>query len=33
MASRAMTKLSARDGTQLVVLAYESDLLRPDWMP
>jgi DNA-binding NarL/FixJ family response regulator len=27
--SRAMTKLNARDRTQLVVLAYESGLVRP----
>jgi DNA-binding NarL/FixJ family response regulator len=29
--SRAMTKLGARDRTQLVVLAYESGLVRPGW--
>jgi DNA-binding NarL/FixJ family response regulator len=31
--SRAMTKLSARDRTQLVVLAYETGLVRPGWLP
>ena len=30
--SRAMTKLGARDRTQLVVLAYESGLVRPGWL-
>ncbi|RZT88952.1 LuxR family two component transcriptional regulator [Pseudonocardia sediminis] len=30
--SRAMTKLGARDRAQLVVLAYESGLVRPGWM-
>jgi len=29
--SRAMTKLYARDRAQLVVLAYESGLVRPGW--
>ena len=29
--SRAMTKLAARDRAQLVVLAYESGLVRPGW--
>ncbi|MEQ3552065.1 response regulator transcription factor [Pseudonocardia nematodicida] len=29
--SRAMTKLGARDRAQLVVLAYESGLVRPGW--
>jgi DNA-binding NarL/FixJ family response regulator len=29
--SRAMTKLGARDRTQLVVLAYETGLVRPRW--
>jgi len=29
--SRAMTKLGARDRTQLVVRAYESGLVRPNW--
>jgi DNA-binding NarL/FixJ family response regulator len=27
--SRAMTKLGVRDGAQLVVLAYETGLVRP----
>jgi DNA-binding NarL/FixJ family response regulator len=27
-----MTKLGARDRTQLVVLAYESGLVRPGWL-
>jgi DNA-binding NarL/FixJ family response regulator len=31
--SRAMTKLSARDRTQLVVPAYETGLVRPGWLP
>ena len=31
--SRAMTKLGARDRTQLVVLAYETGLVRPGWLP
>lgn len=31
--SRAMTKLGARDRTQLVVAAYESGLVRPGWNP
>jgi DNA-binding NarL/FixJ family response regulator len=30
--SRAMTKLHARDRTQLVVLAYETGLVRPGWL-
>jgi DNA-binding NarL/FixJ family response regulator len=29
--SRAMTKLGARDRAQMVVLAYESGLVRPGW--
>ncbi|WP_308817310.1 response regulator transcription factor [Pseudonocardia alni] len=29
--SRTMTKLGARDRAQLVVLAYESGLVRPGW--
>ena len=29
--SRAMIKLSARDRAQLVVLAYETGLVRPGW--
>ena len=29
--SRAMTKLHARDRAQLVVLAYETGLVRPGW--
>jgi DNA-binding NarL/FixJ family response regulator len=29
--SRAMTKLGARDRAQLVVLAYETGLVRPGW--
>lgn len=29
--SRAMTKLGARDRAQLVVMAYESGLVRPGW--
>jgi DNA-binding NarL/FixJ family response regulator len=29
--SRAMVKLGARDGAQLVVIAYESGLVRPGW--
>jgi DNA-binding NarL/FixJ family response regulator len=29
--SRAMSKLSARDRAQLVVVAYESGLVRPGW--
>ncbi|MGH3823506.1 MAG: response regulator [Pseudonocardiaceae bacterium] len=30
--SRAMIKLAARDRAQLVVLAYESGLVRPGWV-
>jgi DNA-binding NarL/FixJ family response regulator len=30
--SRAMVKLAARDRAQLVVLAYESGLVRPGWV-
>jgi DNA-binding NarL/FixJ family response regulator len=30
--SRIMTKLAARDRTQLVVLAYEAGLVRPGWL-
>ncbi|MCX5383891.1 response regulator transcription factor [Streptomyces sp. NBC_00083] len=30
--SRAMVKLAARDRAQLVVLAYESGLVRPGWL-
>src|ERR671919_1626185 len=30
--SRAMTKLRARDRAQLVVIAYESGLVRPGWV-
>jgi DNA-binding NarL/FixJ family response regulator len=29
--SRAMAKLGARDRAQLVVIAYESGLVRPGW--
>jgi len=29
--SRAMTKLGARDRAQMVVIAYESGLVRPGW--
>jgi len=29
--SRAMIKLGARDRAQLVVIAYESGLVRPGW--
>jgi DNA-binding NarL/FixJ family response regulator len=29
--SRIMTKLLVRDRAQLVVLAYESGLVRPGW--
>jgi DNA-binding NarL/FixJ family response regulator len=31
--SRAMVKLGARDRAQLVVIAYESGLIRPGWLP
>jgi DNA-binding NarL/FixJ family response regulator len=31
--SRAMSKLGARDRTQLVVLAYETGLVQPGWRP
>jgi DNA-binding NarL/FixJ family response regulator len=30
-ATRAMAKLGARDRAQLVVIAYESGLVRPGW--
>jgi DNA-binding NarL/FixJ family response regulator len=30
--SRAMVKLGARDRAQLVVMAYESGLVRPGWI-
>ena len=30
--SRAMTKLGARDRTQLAVIAYETGLVRPGWL-
>jgi DNA-binding NarL/FixJ family response regulator len=30
--SRTMTKLGARDRAQLVVMAYESGLVRPGWL-
>ena len=30
--SRAMTKLGARDRAQLVVMAYEAGLVRPNWL-
>jgi DNA-binding NarL/FixJ family response regulator len=30
--SRTITKLGARDRTQLVVLAYETGLVRPGWI-
>ena len=30
--SRIMTKLAARDRTQLAVLAYETGLVRPGWL-
>jgi DNA-binding NarL/FixJ family response regulator len=31
-ATRAMTKLGARDRSQLVVFAYQSGLVRPGWV-
>ncbi|GAA4236289.1 response regulator transcription factor [Actinomadura meridiana] len=31
--SRTMVKLNARDRAQLVVLAYESGLVKPGWLP
>jgi DNA-binding NarL/FixJ family response regulator len=31
-ATRAMTKLGARDRAQLVVFAYQADLARPGWV-
>ena len=30
-ATRAMTKLGARDRAQLVVFAYQAGLVRPGW--
>jgi DNA-binding NarL/FixJ family response regulator len=30
--SRAMVKLGAHDRAQLVVMAYESGLVRPGWI-
>ena len=30
--NRAMSKLGARDRAQLVVIAYQSGLVRPDWL-
>ena len=30
--SRAMVKLGARDRAQLVVIAYETGLIRPGWV-
>jgi DNA-binding NarL/FixJ family response regulator len=30
--SRAMGKLRVRDRAQLVVIAYESGLVRPGWL-
>jgi DNA-binding NarL/FixJ family response regulator len=30
-AARAMTKLGARDRAQLVVFAYQTGLVRPNW--
>jgi Bacterial regulatory proteins, luxR family len=30
--SRIMSKLAAHDRTQLVVLAYETGLVRPGWL-
>jgi DNA-binding NarL/FixJ family response regulator len=31
--SRSMVKLAARDRAQLVMLAYETGLVRPGWLP
>jgi DNA-binding NarL/FixJ family response regulator len=31
-ATRAMTKLGARDRSQLVIFAYESGMVRPGWL-
>jgi DNA-binding NarL/FixJ family response regulator len=30
--SRALSKLGARDRTQLVVIAYETGLVQPGWL-
>jgi DNA-binding NarL/FixJ family response regulator len=30
--SRAMVKLHARDRAQLVVMAYETGLVKPGWL-
>jgi DNA-binding NarL/FixJ family response regulator len=30
--SRAMTRLGVRDPAQLIVLAYETGLVRPKWL-
>jgi DNA-binding NarL/FixJ family response regulator len=30
--SRIMTKLNVRDRAQLVILAYESGMIRPGWL-